>query len=61
MTKTSRIESRNLNRFMEAMARVLGIPRKRVEKFMFQGQTIPNSKNRAPVRGRSRSSSLAAK
>jgi len=39
MTKTSRVELDNLDRFMAAMARVLGIRRKTLEKFMLLEQT----------------------
>ncbi len=62
MTKTSRIESVNLDRFMETMARVLGIPRKKLDKLMFEGQPRPSFKSRSTARrGTNRPSSLAVK
>lgn len=60
MTKRSRFELKKLDHFMGTMARVLGIPRKRLDKFMFQGQTPPDFRARSTVR-RSRSTSLAGK
>jgi hypothetical protein len=62
MMKTSRTESVNLDRFMETMARVLGIPRKKLDKLMFQGQAHPTFRRHSTAqRSRSRSSSLAVK
>jgi hypothetical protein len=62
MSKTARIELENLDRFMGAMARVLGIPRKRLDKFMFQGQTTPSFQKRSTGRrSSSRPSNLPVK
>jgi len=35
MRNTHRIESRNLNDFLESLARVLGIPRRELNKFVY--------------------------
>jgi len=62
MMKTSRTESVNLDRFMEAMARVLGITRKKLDKLMFQGQAHPSVQSRSTARrSGDRSSRLAVK
>ena len=62
MIKTSQTELDNLDRFMATMARVLGIPRKKLNKFMFRGQTQPSFERKSTAGPRSnRRSSLAVK
>lgn len=63
MMKTSRqTESANLNHFMESMARVFGMSRKKLDKLMFQGQAHSGLPSRSTARRRNdRSSSLAVK
>jgi hypothetical protein len=59
--KTSQIESKKLDDFMRTMARVLGIPRRRLYKLMFQGQEPPSLQVRSKVRRSSRSTTLSSK
>ena len=59
MAKTSPIESTNLGHFMQAMSRVLGISRRRLEKIMFQGLEAPRIQRRSITRRRG--SKFAAK
>jgi hypothetical protein len=62
MTKTSAIQTENLDRFLQTMSRVLGVSRRRIDKIMFQGQTPPRFKGRSTARrGSIRSSSLLVK
>lgn len=51
MTKTSAMRSQNLDHFLESMSRVLGIPRKRLDKILFQGQERP-ARRQAHATGR---------
>ena len=62
MIKTSRIQLDNFDHFMAAMARVLGIPRKKLEKFMFLEQVQhPRPRSTGQQRSANRPSSLAVK
>ncbi len=56
----TKIEYRNLDQFMDVMARVLGIPRKRLYKIMFQG-TVPHPRPRRSVGHSERSPDRVAK
>jgi hypothetical protein len=61
MTKTpTKIKPQNLDQFMDAMARVLGIPRKRLYKIMFQG-TRPHPHPRRSAEYSERPTDLVAK
>ena len=61
MTKAQEIELENLDRFMRAMAHVLGISRRRLDKIFFQGQAPPQFQHRPSVQRNSQSSKLAVK
>jgi hypothetical protein len=62
MTQKSPIHSEKLDRFLRAMARVLRIPRKRLDKMMFQGlQRSQRPQRRSIVRQDSQSSNLVVK
>jgi hypothetical protein len=41
MTKTSRVDLENFDRFMRAMARMIGVSRKKLDRIMFQGRDVP--------------------
>ena len=47
MARTATSKSESLDRFMQAMARVFGIPRKKLEKVMFPGMQRPVRSRRA--------------
>jgi len=61
MTKTSPIGLENFDRFMEAMARLLGISRKKLDRIMFQGKRTPHSQQHESVPRSRTSSNLAIK
>ena len=60
MTKASSTELENFDRFVRAMAEVMGISRRRLDKILFQGQTPPSLRRRPTPRSQQRSS-LAVK
>ena len=41
MAKTAQVDLANFDRFMQAMARMIGVPRKRLDRIMFQGREVP--------------------
>jgi hypothetical protein len=60
MTKTAAIDLENFDRFMQAMARMIGVSRKRLDRIMFQGRAVPRIE-RQRSGGRSQSSRLVVK
>lgn len=62
MTKRSAIQSENLDRFIRVMSRVLGIPRRKLDKMMFRGLERPPGSHRRSIAPRnSQSSKLSLK
>jgi hypothetical protein len=63
MVKTSPTEVDNRDHFMQAMARVLGITRRKINKIMFQGQQspYPSGSRRSSVRDNGSPSKFVAK
>lgn len=48
MTKTASVDVENFDRFMRAMARTLGVSRKRLDKIMFQGRYSSEQRRNTP-------------
>lgn len=46
MTKMASVDLENFDRFMRAMARTLGISKKRLDRIMFQGRYSPEERRR---------------
>jgi hypothetical protein len=52
MAKTTAVDLENFDRFMRAMARMIGVSRKRLDRIMFQGREVPVVKrSRSGARG----------
>jgi hypothetical protein len=61
MTKRSVRDLENFDRFMRAMARMIGVPRKRLDRMMFQGRDVPHIQRSQPSQRNRVSSRIAVK
>lgn len=51
----------NFDRFMQAMARMIGVSRKRLDRIMFQGREVPSVRRNRPGGRRSAPPRLVVK
>lgn len=61
MKKTASAEFAGVERFMEIMARMTGVSRKKLDRIMFQGRELPRVKRDRPTERRNASSHLAVR
>ncbi len=61
MKKTASAEFAEFDRFMEIMARMTGVSRKKLDRIMFQGREVPRIKRNRPAERRNASPRLAVR